>query len=130
MTERLGLPVFVDNDGNAAAIAEHRAGAARGASEAVILTLGTGIGGGLILRGLPYRGAIGAGADGALVKDERYTDLATGQRALTTIRPLHTGTYFGLPGRIIMMLVSLALPGFAITGWLLYLGRRRQKRER
>ena len=35
MTERLGLPVFVDNDGNAAAIAEHRAGAARGASEVV-----------------------------------------------------------------------------------------------
>lgn len=66
--------------------------------------------------------------DGAVVKDERYVDLATGQRALTTIRPLHTGSYFGLPGRIVMMLASLALPGFAITGWLLYLGRRRQKR--
>ena len=60
MTERLGLPVFVDNDGNASAIAEHRAGSARGASEVVMLTLGTGIGGGLILRGEPYRGAIGA----------------------------------------------------------------------
>ena len=68
------------------------------------------------------------GGDGALIKDERHADLATGQRALTTIRPLHTGTYFGLPGRIVMMLASLALPGFAITGWLLYLGRRRQKR--
>ena len=56
MAERLGLPVFVDNDGNTAAIAEHRAGAARGASEAVVMTLGTGIGGGLILRGEPYRG--------------------------------------------------------------------------
>jgi glucokinase len=63
MTERLGLPVFVDNDGNAAAIAEHRAGAARGASEVVLMTLGTGIGGGLILGGKPYRGAIGAGAE-------------------------------------------------------------------
>ena len=51
MTERLGLPVFVDNDGNVAAIAEHRAGAARGASEVVLMTLGTGIGGGLILGG-------------------------------------------------------------------------------
>ncbi len=47
MAERLGLPVFVDNDGNVAALAEHRAGAARGTNEAVILTIGTGIGGGL-----------------------------------------------------------------------------------
>lgn len=63
MAERLGLPIFVDNDGNASVIAEHRAGAARGASEVVMLTLGTGIGGGLILRGEPYRGAIGVGAE-------------------------------------------------------------------
>ncbi len=63
MTERLGLPVFVDNDANVAAIAEHRAGAARGFNEAVILTIGTGIGGGLILRGRPYRGAFGSAAE-------------------------------------------------------------------
>jgi glucokinase len=63
MAERLGLPVFVDNDANLAALAEHRAGAARGASEAVVLTIGTGIGGGLILRGRPYRGAVGAAAE-------------------------------------------------------------------
>jgi glucokinase len=63
MAERLGLPVFVDNDANAAALAEHRAGAARGCNEAVVLTIGTGIGGGLILRGEIYRGAIGAGAE-------------------------------------------------------------------
>src|SRR5205085_1531355 len=46
MAERLDLPVFVDNDGNMAALAEHKAGAAKGASEAVVLTIGTGIGGG------------------------------------------------------------------------------------
>jgi glucokinase len=63
MTERLGLPVFVDNDGNMAALAEHRAGAARGFTEAVVLTVGTGIGGGLILRNQLYRGAIGSGAE-------------------------------------------------------------------
>ena len=68
------------------------------------------------------------GADGTVRQDERHADMEAGQRALTTIRPLHTGTYFGLPGRIVMMLASLALPGFAITGWMLYLGRRRQKR--
>ena len=63
MTERLGLPVSVDNDANLAALAEHRAGAAVGASEVVLLTLGTGIGGGLILGGQVYRGAFGAAAE-------------------------------------------------------------------
>ncbi len=63
MAERLELPVFVDNDGNVAAIAEHRAGAARGCSEAVLMTIGTGIGGGLILRGELYRGGVGAAAE-------------------------------------------------------------------
>jgi glucokinase len=63
MAERLGLPVFVDNDSNVAALAEHRAGAARGASHAVVITLGTGIGGGLIVGGELYRGAIGAAAE-------------------------------------------------------------------
>lgn len=63
MTERLGLPVFVDNDGNCSALAEHRAGAARGASEVVMMTLGTGIGGGLILGGELYRGSFGAAAE-------------------------------------------------------------------
>jgi glucokinase len=63
MAERLGLPVEVDNDANCAALAEHRAGAARGADDAVVLTIGTGIGGGLILGGEVYRGAIGAGAE-------------------------------------------------------------------
>ncbi len=74
------------------------------------------------------RNRMALGGDGALLKDERHAGMTTGQRALTTIRPLHTGTYFGLPGRIVMMLASLALPGFAVTGWMLYLGRRRQKR--
>jgi glucokinase len=70
MAERLDLPVFVDNDANLAALAEHRAGAARGCNEAVVLTVGTGIGGGLILRGELYRGAIGsAGELGHVVVD-------------------------------------------------------------
>ncbi|MGH2857949.1 MAG: ROK family protein [Solirubrobacteraceae bacterium] len=63
MAERIGLPVFVDNDGNAAALAEHRAGAARGARDALVLTLGTGIGGGLILGGELYRGARGGAGE-------------------------------------------------------------------
>ncbi len=63
MAERVGLPVFVDNDGNASALAEHRAGAARGLDDVVVLTLGTGIGGGLILGGRLYRGARGGAGE-------------------------------------------------------------------
>jgi len=63
MTQRLGLPVFADNDGNCAALAEHRAGACRGYSEAIVVTLGTGIAGGLILRDELYRGALGAAGE-------------------------------------------------------------------
>jgi glucokinase len=63
MRERFGLPVGIDNDANAAAIAEWRAGAGRGSSHMVMLTLGTGVGGGLILDGKPYRGSVGAGAE-------------------------------------------------------------------
>ena len=63
IAERLGLPVFVDNDANLAALAEHRHGSARGCSHAVLLTLGTGIGGGLILNDELFRGASGAGAE-------------------------------------------------------------------
>ena len=63
VAERIGLPVFVDNDANVAALAEHLFGAARGSRNAVMLTIGTGIGGGLILGGEIYRGATGAGAE-------------------------------------------------------------------
>jgi len=63
MTERIGLPVFVDNDANVTALAEHRSGAAHGAREAVVLTIGTGIGGGLIIRDQVFRGSVGAGAE-------------------------------------------------------------------
>jgi len=63
MHERLGLPVTLDNDANAAILAEHRFGAARGAQNAVMLTIGTGIGGGLLIGGEVYRGSSGAGAE-------------------------------------------------------------------
>jgi glucokinase len=61
--ERSGLPIFVDNDATVAALAEHLYGAARGSENAVMLTIGTGIGGGLILGGEIYRGSTGAGAE-------------------------------------------------------------------
>jgi len=62
-TERFSMPVAIDNDANAAAIAEWKIGAGRGTSHMIMLTLGTGVGGGLILDGKPYRGWVGAGAE-------------------------------------------------------------------
>ena len=63
MSRRLGVPVEIDNDANVACLAEVRIGAARGARDVVMLTLGTGVGGGLVLDGKLYRGSIGAGGE-------------------------------------------------------------------
>ena len=70
MSERLGLAVHVDNDANLALLAEARRGAARRARHALMLALGTGIGGGILIDGRVYRGAGGtAGELGHLVVD-------------------------------------------------------------
>jgi glucokinase len=70
MSERLGLPVYVDNDANLALLSEHRRGAAQGADDALMLTLGTGIGGAVMIGGRLYRGATGsAGELGHVVVD-------------------------------------------------------------
>ena len=61
--DRFGVPVGVDNDANAAALAEWAAGAGRGTRHMIMLTLGTGFGGGLILDGRVYRGAVGAAGE-------------------------------------------------------------------
>jgi glucokinase len=71
LEDRTKLPVFVDNDANVAALAEFLYGAGREAENMVMLTIGTGIGGGLVLNGEIYRGSIGAGAElGHMVIDE------------------------------------------------------------
>ncbi len=59
LEQLVGLPVVVENDANAAAWAEHRFGAARGQSVVAMITLGTGIGSGLVVAGAVYRGANG-----------------------------------------------------------------------
>ncbi|HEX8306191.1 MAG TPA: ROK family glucokinase [Jatrophihabitans sp.] len=63
LAEAIGVPVVVENDANAAAWAEYRYGAARGARVAVMVTMGTGIGGGLVVDGVLYRGAYGVGCE-------------------------------------------------------------------
>jgi len=57
--EQFHLPTWVDNDGMVAAIGEHIFGAGKGVSNLVCLTIGTGIGSGIILEGKPFRGASG-----------------------------------------------------------------------
>jgi glucokinase len=63
LQDRFGMPAAIENDANAAALAEHRYGAGRGSLHMVMVTLGTGVGGGLILDGELYRGAIGAAGE-------------------------------------------------------------------
>ena len=63
MRDRFGVPVGLDNDANAAAIGEWRAGAGREDDDIVMITLGTGVGGGVISGGRPFRGWNGAGAE-------------------------------------------------------------------
>jgi glucokinase len=107
MSERFGLPVALDNDANAAAIAEWKVGAGRGVDNMVMLTLGTGIGGGLILDGKPFRGATGAGAElGHLVLQYggpecacggtgHFETVASGQAADTAAKELLGGASGG-----------------------------------
>ena len=59
---------------------------------------------------------------------ERYADKSFKARLLASVYALHTGEYFGMTGRILMMVASLLMPLFFVTGLLLYLDRRRKKR--
>lgn len=70
LRRRLGLPVAVDNDATVACIGEHMFGVGAGVREMLMLTLGTGVGGGIICGGRPYRGAGGAAGElGHIVVD-------------------------------------------------------------
>ncbi|MGE7958656.1 PepSY domain-containing protein [Pseudomonas sp. NPDC089530] len=66
---------------------------------------------------------------GVVSRHDRYSDKSFKAQLLTSIYALHVGSYFGLVGRILMTVASLAMPLFFITGWLLYLDRRRKKRQ-
>lgn len=71
LQESFDIPVAVDNDANVAALAEARLGAGKGSRYLVHLTLGTGIGGGIVIDGEVYRGAQGAAAElGHMIIDE------------------------------------------------------------
>jgi glucokinase len=83
LAKRLALPlesVIVENDANAAALGEQWLGAARGAQDLLLVTLGTGIGGGLILSGKLYAGAGLGGEVGHIVVDPRGEACGCGSR--------------------------------------------------
>ncbi|WP_124040355.1 ROK family protein [Neoactinobaculum massilliense] len=81
VSEGTGLPVVVENDANAAAWGEYRFGAAAGSRSAVVVTLGTGVGGGVILDGQLIRGANGfAGEIGYITLSENGPLCGCGRR--------------------------------------------------
>lgn len=77
----VGVPAIVDNDANCHAVAEQRAGAAAGADDALVVTLGTGIGAGIVIDGQLLRGAHGfAGEAGHMVVDPTGPPCPCGKR--------------------------------------------------
>jgi len=77
--KQVEIPVFLDNDANLAALAEHEAGALENVENGVLLTLGTGIGGGLIFNNKPYRGSHGLGELGHAIIGENFYDCNCGK---------------------------------------------------
>jgi sulfite reductase (NADPH) flavoprotein alpha-component len=67
-------------------------------------------------------------ATGKLVKADRYADRSMGKVITSSMYELHRGAFFGIGGRILLLLTSLTMPLFTITGLLLYLARRKRKR--
>lgn len=67
------------------------------------------------------------GMSGAVEKHELYADKTMGEKIMASLYALHSGHFFGLTGRLVMALASLLLPFFVITGWLMYLQRRKAK---
>lgn len=82
LERRLGLPVCVDNDAKLMSLAEYKLGAARGARNAVCITLGTGVGGGIIINGNLYRGLCNASGEiGHMPINEKGPQCNCGGRA-------------------------------------------------
>lgn len=65
-----------------------------------------------------------------LLKHEKYNDLALNERLMKSMLPLHTGEYFGIVGQIGMFISSLLMSLFTITGFMLYLQRRKKKQQK
>jgi sulfite reductase (NADPH) flavoprotein alpha-component len=69
-------------------------------------------------------------SEGGVVRHERYGDKPLAARLVSSIFPLHSGSYFGVAGVIVFLIASLAMPVFAVTGWIMYLQRRAPRARR
>lgn len=69
-------------------------------------------------------------ASGEVVEHERYRDKPAGARLMGSMYALHTGRFFGMPGLVAVVFASLTLVVSGVSGWLLYLERRRRKARR
>jgi len=68
--------------------------------------------------------------EGQVSKSERYQDKKLAARLVSSIFPLHSGSYFGVVGVIVFLIASLMMPLFTVTGWLMYLCRRAPRARR
>ncbi|WP_316166008.1 MULTISPECIES: PepSY-associated TM helix domain-containing protein [unclassified Bradyrhizobium] len=100
------------------------------------LTLPAGAGAAVRVRAWPSEAHDGRrdefridGATGRLLAAERYADKTTGERVLARILDIHRGSILGWPGQLAFMLAAALMPLFAVTGTLLYLSRRRLRRQ-
>ena len=92
MQKHIDKPVYVENDANAAAYGEFVAGAAKGANDAVCITLGTGVGGGIIINGKIYSGFNFAGAEiGHTVIDPNGPECTCGRKGCFEVFSSATG---------------------------------------
>ena len=92
MQKHINKPIYVENDANAAAYGEFVAGAAKGANDAVCITLGTGVGGGIIINGKIYSGFNFAGAEiGHTVVDPNGPECTCGRKGCFEVFSSATG---------------------------------------
>lgn len=69
-------------------------------------------------------------ASGQVISRELYADLPRGRRFVSALFPVHTGSFLGVPGRVLVAVASLLLPFFTVTGVWLWLLRRRNEASR
>ncbi|MFA7571172.1 MAG: PepSY-associated TM helix domain-containing protein [Sulfurimonadaceae bacterium] len=65
-----------------------------------------------------------------LIKHERYENKPLNEKLISSMLPLHSGEYFGIIGQTLMFIASMLMPLFAITGLMLYINRKQNKKKK
>jgi len=117
LADRYGVTVAIDNDATVACIGEHRWGAGVGVDEMIMLTLGTGVGGGIISRGQPHRGLSGAAAElGHMVIDINGPPCQGGCPSSGCLEVMASGTALGVAARAHAEAFPVSALGRALAG--------------